>query len=59
MELDEIIEFQGSPQMIAKIMDLSIHKTFAEGDVILQENVHIRSIPIVTSDSIRVMRTVD
>jgi len=57
MELDEIIEFQASPQMIAKIMDLSIHKTFAEGDVILQANAHIRSIPIVTSGSIRVMRT--
>jgi CRP/FNR family transcriptional regulator len=57
MELDEIIEFQASPQMIAKIMEMSIHKTFAEGDVILQENAHIRSIPIVTSGSIRVMRS--
>jgi CRP/FNR family transcriptional regulator len=43
--------------MIAKIMEMSIHKTFAEGDVILQENAHIRSIPIVTSGSIRVMRS--
>jgi CRP/FNR family transcriptional regulator, anaerobic regulatory protein len=59
MELDEITEFQASPHMIAKIMDLSIHKTFAEGDVILQENVHIRSIPIVTSGSIGLMRTVN
>jgi CRP/FNR family transcriptional regulator len=57
MELDEIIEFQASPQMIAKIMEMSIHKTFEEGDVILQENAHIRSIPIVTSGSIRVMRS--
>jgi CRP/FNR family transcriptional regulator len=57
MELDEIIEFQASPQMIAKIIEMSIHKTFQEGDVILQENAHIRSIPIVTSGSIRVMRT--
>lgn len=57
MELDEIIEFQASPQMIAKIMEMSIHKSFGEGDVILQENAHIRSIPIVTSGSIRVMRS--
>jgi CRP/FNR family transcriptional regulator len=57
MELDEIIEFQASPQMIAKLMELSVPKTFAEGDVILQENAHIRSIPIVTSGSIRVMRS--
>ena len=57
MELDEIIEFQASPQMISKILELSIHKTFEEGDIILQENAHIRSIPIVTSGSIRVMRS--
>lgn len=57
MQLDEIIEFQASPQMISKIMKMSIPKTFAEGDVILQENAHIRSIPIVTSGSIRVMRS--
>ena len=57
MELDEIIEFQASHLMISKILELSIHKTFEEGDVILQENAHIRSIPIVTSGSIRVMRS--
>ena len=57
MELDEIIEFQASPLMISKILELSIQKTFEEGDVILQENAHIRSIPIVTSGSIRVMRS--
>ena len=57
MELDQIIEFQASPQMISKILELSVHKTFEEGDVILQENAHIRSIPIVTSGSIRVMRS--
>ena len=57
MELDQIIEFQASPQMISKILEMSIPKTFKEGEVILQENAHIRSIPIVTSGSIRVMRT--
>jgi CRP/FNR family transcriptional regulator len=57
MELDQIIEFQASPQMISKILELSISKTFEEGEVILQENAHIRSIPIVTSGSIRVMRS--
>jgi len=57
MELNEIIEFQASPQMIAAIAEIGIPKTFQEGDVILNENVHIRSIPIVTRGSIRVMRT--
>ena len=55
MQLDEIIEFQASPQMISKILKISIPKTFTEG-VIPQENAHIRSIPIVTSGSIRMMR---
>jgi len=57
MELDQIIEVQASPQMISKILELSIPKTFEEGEIILQENAHIRSIPIVTSGSIRVMRS--
>jgi CRP/FNR family transcriptional regulator len=43
--------------MISKILEMSIAKTFEEGEVILQENAHIRSIPIVTSGSIRVMRS--
>jgi CRP/FNR family transcriptional regulator len=32
-------------------------KTFAEGDVILNENAYIKAIPIVTRGSIRVMRS--
>ena len=57
MELNEIIEFQASPQMIASVMAIGIPKSFAEGDIILNENAHIRSIPIVTRGSIRVMRS--
>jgi hypothetical protein len=56
MQLAEIIEFQASPQMISKIMEMSIPKKFTEGVGFLQENAHIRSIPIVTSVSLRVMR---
>jgi len=57
MNLDEIIEFKASPQMIARIVELSVPKSFHQGDVIVQENAHIRSIPIVISGSIRVMRS--
>ena len=57
MELNEIIEFQASPKMIAALMAAGIPKTFREGEVILNENAHIRSIPIVTRGSIRVMRS--
>jgi CRP/FNR family transcriptional regulator len=43
--------------MIARIVELSVPKSFHQGDVIVQENAHIRSIPIVISGSIRVMRS--
>jgi hypothetical protein len=48
MKLDEIIEFQASPQMIASIMAIGVPKTFAEGEVILNEDAYIRFIPSVT-----------
>jgi len=57
MDLADIIEFQASPQMISRIYELSFPKSFEEGDIIVHENAHIRSIPIVTSGSIRVMRS--
>ena len=49
MKLDQIVEFQASPEMIASIMAIGVPKTMAEGDVILNEDAYIRSIPIVTS----------
>lgn len=40
-----------------KLMAYGVVKTFAEGDVILNENAYIKVIPIVTHGSIKVMRT--
>lgn len=57
MELTDIIEFKSSPQIREKLADIGFAKTFAEGDVILNENAYIKAIPIVTNGSIRVMRT--
>ncbi|MEI8048488.1 MAG: Crp/Fnr family transcriptional regulator [Bacteroidota bacterium] len=57
MRLNDIIEFKSSPLIIEKLNDFGFTKIFAEGDVILNENVYIKSIPIVTSGSVRVMRT--
>lgn len=42
-----------------KLKEFSIVKEYKEGDVILDENAHIRAIPIVSKGSIRVMRTDD
>lgn len=55
--LDNITEFQSSPEIKDKLSSYGIAKTFKEGDVILNENAYIKSIPIVTKGSIRVMRT--
>lgn len=55
--LSQIEEFSSSPELIAKLQQNSITKKYPAGSVILDENAHIRSIPIVTSGSMRVIRT--
>lgn len=55
--LDNIVEFKSSPAIREKLYQFGIAKTFKEGDVILNENAYIKAIPLVTSGSIRVMRT--
>jgi len=57
MELDNIVEFKSSPQIKEKLYEYGFPKIFNEGEVILNENAYIKAIPIVTSGSIRVMRT--
>lgn len=57
MKLDNIAEFKSSPEIKEKLFEYGISKHFSEGEVILSENAYIKAIPIVTSGSIRVMRT--
>lgn len=57
MELDTIYEFKSSPEIREKLSEYEITKSFLEGDVILAENASIKAILIVTSGSIRVIRT--
>ena len=59
MQLNDIIEFKSSPLIREKLADFGFAKTFAEGEAILNENAYIKAIPIVTTGSIRVMRTDD
>jgi CRP/FNR family transcriptional regulator len=58
-ELEQIAEFKSSPELIEKLYTYSIHKKYEAGSVILNENAHIRSIPIVISGIIKVIRTDD
>lgn len=57
MELTDIKEFKSSLLIREALADFGLTKTFAEGEIILNENAYIRSIPIVTTGSVRVMRT--
>ena len=56
MELNSLKEFNSIPEISEKLSEFGISKTFAEGDIILNENAYIKAIPIVTKGSIRVMR---
>ncbi len=55
--LNEIQEFKRSPELLEKLMQLGTVKTFEAGSIVVNENAYIRSIPIVLSGTIKVVRT--
>jgi CRP/FNR family transcriptional regulator len=59
MELNKITEFISSKELTKKLSNFGSVKTFAEGEIILNENAYVKAIPIVTNGSMRVMRTDD
>lgn len=50
-------EFTSSPELVEKLYQYGITKTYREGDIILDENASIRSIPIVMKGMLKVIRT--
>lgn len=50
-------EFSSSPDLVEKLYQYGITKNYHEGDVILDENASIRSIPIVMKGMLKVIRT--
>lgn len=50
-------EFANSPELVEKLYQYGIAKTYREGDHILNENASIRSIPIIMKGMIKVIRT--
>ncbi|AZA79995.1 Crp/Fnr family transcriptional regulator [Chryseobacterium sp. G0186] len=52
-------EFSSSPELVEKLYQYGITKNYHEGDVILDENASIRSIPIVMKGMLKVIRTED
>ncbi|WP_293744876.1 Crp/Fnr family transcriptional regulator [uncultured Pedobacter sp.] len=55
--LEQITEFKSSPGLVEKLYQHSILKTYQAGSIIVNDNSHIRSIPIVTKGTMKVMRT--
>lgn len=55
--LEQITEFKSSPDLVEKLYKYSIQKHYPAGSIILNENAHIRSIPIVIGGMIKVIRT--
>jgi CRP/FNR family transcriptional regulator len=52
-----ITEFKSSPKIQKALLEFGILKHFSAQQPVLNENTYVRSIPIVISGSIRVMRT--
>lgn len=56
-ELQQITEFKTSPELVEKLQEYSVRKEYEVGSIVLNENAHIRSIPIVTKGTLKVIRT--
>jgi CRP/FNR family transcriptional regulator len=56
-QLQQITEFKSSPELVEKLYLNSIQRNYKAGSIILNENAHIRSIPIVTKGTLKVIRT--
>lgn len=50
-------QLQLTPQMAEQLEESGVVKSFVDGDIILNENSFIRSIPIVKKGTLRVLRT--
>ncbi|WP_294288237.1 Crp/Fnr family transcriptional regulator [uncultured Chryseobacterium sp.] len=50
-------EFTSSPELVEKLYKNGVKKIYREGDIILDENSSIRSIPIVVKGMMKVIRT--
>ncbi|HEY5370101.1 MAG TPA: Crp/Fnr family transcriptional regulator [Hanamia sp.] len=55
--LNNIMPFQSSPELIEKLYEHGIQKNYSAGEIILNDNANIRSIPIVIKGIAKVMRT--
>ena len=57
MELSNNISMKTTSKMYEKLSQIGFSKIFKEGEVIINDHSYIKSIPIVITGSIKVMRT--
>ncbi len=57
VNLEQITEFKTSPELVEKLYENSISKSYPAGSVIVNEHAHIRAIPIVVKGMLKVIRT--
>lgn len=55
--LNNIIEFKSSPELKEKLFQLSTLKVLKKGEIMINEDAYIRSIPIVIRGILNVFRT--
>ncbi len=56
-ELQQIAEFKSSPELVEKLTQYGVQKNYKAGSIILNENAYVRSIPIVITGTLKVVRT--
>ena len=59
MELSNNVSMKTTSKMYEKLSEIGFSKIFKEGEVIINNHSYIKSIPIVITGSIKVMRTDD
>src|SRR5690606_22273940 len=57
MELENILDFKATAELNERLKEYGIPKTFPEGTPLLNENAYIKSILMIESGSVKVMRT--
>lgn len=56
-ELQHLTDFRTSPELLEQLNQYGVQKEFKAGETILEEHAYIRSVPIVMSGSLKVIRT--
>ncbi|MBS1628763.1 MAG: Crp/Fnr family transcriptional regulator [Bacteroidetes bacterium] len=55
--LSQLAAFKSSPELVEKLIQFGVQKSFSAGSVVLQEQAFIHSIPIVMKGVLKVTRT--